>query len=348
MRVGLSLVVVALGALATLPAVASGADASERATCHGLPVTTTQTSGTIIGTPKRDVIRLTGPGVVRSGGGDDVICGSRGPDVIRTGAGDDVVLGGAGADRIHAGRGRDHVFGEAGDDRIDGGPGRDAIVGGAGRETIARQTGDLILPGTFAVSAVISAPAAAQIAEAGQQIGLSLTTELPIPISSAAFPAPQVGFALGGYGVFTANAPVTVGTSPYQVDIAVTALGSAWNSVGPGVLMPDADAPGTPGAVTVANQSPGPIAAGLAQSITPFGLETTLSQIAFATEGVTPGFSTAVIAPEPIVALYTIGGGMMGTVVPALPASTGIDRLSPASPTAAFAWSTPEQRFVVD
>jgi hypothetical protein len=331
---------------AALPSAASAADAT-RATCHGLPVTTTKSAGLIIGTPQRDVIRATGPADIRAGAGDDVICGSRGIDAIRGGAGHDVILAGGGADRVWGGRGRDRIFGEGGSDRIDPGPGRDAIVGGAGRETIVRQTGDLVLPGTFAVSVVMTEQDVAQMDEAQLQVGLSLTDATPIPIASTAWPAAQVGFALGGYGVVTANAPIEIGETPEQIDIETAQLGSSWASIGPGLLEPG-DAPSQPGSITVANESPGEIAIGLTQWITPFDGEQTLSRIAFGSGGVTEPFSSEVLTPTGSVAVYQIDGGMAGAVVPVLPASTGYDRLSPASPTAAFAWSPSTRRFSAD
>jgi len=138
-----------------------------RATCHGLPVTTTADRGEITGTARRDVIRLKGPGHVRSGAGADIICGSRFADAIEAGAGDDVVVGGRGHDRIHGGAGRDVLFGEGGNDHLHGGPGGDTLVGGAGRNRVVRDGmarprengaaggGDVVLPGVQAISIIM-------------------------------------------------------------------------------------------------------------------------------------------------------------------------------------------------
>ncbi|MDA3005306.1 MAG: calcium-binding protein [Actinomycetota bacterium] len=116
---------------------AATAQSAPRATCHGFPVTIAKSSGTITGTPRRDVIRLTGPGTVRSLGGNDIICGSRFNDVIHAGLGNDVVVSGRGHDRIFGGPGNDNLFGEGGNDRLHGGPGRDVMAGGAGRNHYA-------------------------------------------------------------------------------------------------------------------------------------------------------------------------------------------------------------------
>ena len=129
----------AIAALAALPAfaLAAPAQSAPRATCHGFAVTITKSSGTIIGTPRRDVIKLTGPARVRSLGGSDIICGSRFSDVIDAGPGNDVVVSGRGHDRIFGGPGNDNLFGEGGNDYLHGGPGRDMMAGGAGRNRYA-------------------------------------------------------------------------------------------------------------------------------------------------------------------------------------------------------------------
>ncbi|MBM3635243.1 MAG: calcium-binding protein [Actinobacteria bacterium] len=137
---------------------------SARATCHGDPVTITASRGDITGTARRDVIRLTGPGHVRSGAGDDIVCGSRFADQVDAGAGHDVVLGGPEHDRLRGGAGSDVLFGEAGHDHLEGGPGGDTLMGGPGRDRVvrhrdrrAREAGiwppfaDAVLPGTVAV-----------------------------------------------------------------------------------------------------------------------------------------------------------------------------------------------------
>ena len=162
-----------------LPAAASAAPVlapAAKATCHGYPVTTGKSSGVITGTAKRDVIRLTGPGRVRSGAGDDIICGSRFADVIEAGAGRDVVLGGAGHDRIHGGAGDDALLGEGDNDHVEGGPGADTLMGGAGRNRVVRHRArgagengiaDRVLGGTRAVTILSDAPDVAALADQG-------------------------------------------------------------------------------------------------------------------------------------------------------------------------------------
>jgi len=167
--------------LASAAPVASG-------TCHGLPVTIAKHSGLIIGTAGRDVIRLTGPGQVRSGGGSDIICGSRYADRIDAGAGDDVVLAGGGNDRVSGGPGSDHIFGEGGNDVMHGGPGRDILHGGAGRNrvvarnpmrtgemgvtavTVGGSRGDVVTSGTRAVSVIMDVESAQVLAMTDQGI----------------------------------------------------------------------------------------------------------------------------------------------------------------------------------
>ena len=156
----------ALAALMAAAPAAMGQQAA-RATCHGFPVTITADRGDITGTPRRDVIRLTGPAHVRSGAGSDIICGSRHADVIEAGAGDDVVVAGRGHDRIHGGAGRDVLFGEGGNDHLKGGTGADTLVGGAGRNRVVRDGmarprengaaggGDVVLPGVQAISIIM-------------------------------------------------------------------------------------------------------------------------------------------------------------------------------------------------
>jgi RTX calcium-binding nonapeptide repeat (4 copies) len=142
-----------------------------RATCHGFPVTTPKSSGDITGTNRRDVIRLTGPGRVRTGAGPDIICGSRFADEIEAGAGRDVVLGGAGPDHIRGGAGRDYLFGEGGRDHLVGGPGGDTLHGGPGADRVVRGDGgragengrmstqDVVLSGSRGISIIAEGPA---------------------------------------------------------------------------------------------------------------------------------------------------------------------------------------------
>ena len=67
-------------------------------------------TATIVGTPRRDVIRGTRRrDVIAALGGNDVVRGLGGNDVICGGAGRDRLLGGAGRDKLIGGPGRDRV-----------------------------------------------------------------------------------------------------------------------------------------------------------------------------------------------------------------------------------------------
>lgn len=192
----------ALAALAA-SAVAGAAPAeAARATCHGYPVTTTRSSGEITGTARRDVIRLTGPGRVRTGAGNDIICGSRFDDVIDAGTGRDVVLGGGGHDRIRGGAGHDYLFGEGGEDRLVGGPGGDTLHGGRGTDQVVRgddsgamENGlaaaprDTVLTGTRAVSIMAEGRALTNLWATGTTFAFDW------------LPTRDVADRMGGYGV---------------------------------------------------------------------------------------------------------------------------------------------------
>ena len=236
------LAALAAGALPLL-AVAPRADAA-RPTCHGFPVTTTKSSGLVIGTAKRDVIRLTGPGRVRSGKGADIICGSRFKDVIESGPGDDIVLAGRGHDVVKAGAGRDHVYGEGGNDRLHGGPDLDLLHGGAGRNYIHGATwarsreqgllapapsGDQVVPGTFALSIATDAQSVQALWQTG---GAFVTSWVPPGTQFATLPVAwqvaqplqvtMVGVGQGVAAFWTAGGPLAPGASvqPRQVQNA--------------------------------------------------------------------------------------------------------------------------------
>ncbi len=346
----------ALAALATLALLPTGASA-ETATCHGLPVTTTKSKGLIVGTPKRDVIRLTGRGVVRSRGGDDVICGSRFADRINTGTGNDVVLGGRGADRIRGGLGADRLFGEAGNDWIDGGPGRNTIIPGAGRNTVVPQKRrdratrqflpmlNTVVPGTFAVSIVLPPQGTAQLLQGGMEIGLSRVTQANlIPVAATSSPLQYTGFTLGEYGVSTSAGPLVPGASPMTLQMKFTTLGSVWSVNQEGLLTP-AEGSGTPTGVTVQSAYQGLMSVGLAQDIAPFGSPPSFDEILYAT---LDPFETATLVPPPTVAVFATERGSAGTLLFVLPPSTAIDRVTRTNPTAAFSWSPQEGRFITD
>jgi Ca2+-binding RTX toxin-like protein len=92
----------------------------EPAACRGqLP--------TVVGTPRRDVIR--------GSRFADVIATLGGKDVVRGLAGKDIICGGGGPDRLIGGGARDTLIGGKGKDRLIGGKGRDKLRGGPGRDT---------------------------------------------------------------------------------------------------------------------------------------------------------------------------------------------------------------------
>jgi len=106
-------------------------------------ITGTGKSGTIVGTPGRDIIRC-GDGsdrVSTGAGNDDIRCGA-GDDRIDSGPGDDFVDGESGDDRIAGGPGRDRLSGSRGNDVLTGGSGRDTVSGGSGRDVARGSSGN--------------------------------------------------------------------------------------------------------------------------------------------------------------------------------------------------------------
>lgn len=91
---------------------------------------------------------VSGAGLIRGTGGDDVICGSDGDDRIIGQGGNDVVYAGDGDDHIVVAGGDDTVFGEHGDDRIIGGGGDDILFGDQGDDQIAAGGGDDVASGS--------------------------------------------------------------------------------------------------------------------------------------------------------------------------------------------------------
>ena len=92
------------------PPAAGGQTAMPAPRCAGKPAT-------IVGTPRRDVLR-----------------GTRRADVIVSLGGRDRIKAGGGNDKVCSGSGKDVVFGQAGNDRLLGGAGADRLLGGAGRD----------------------------------------------------------------------------------------------------------------------------------------------------------------------------------------------------------------------
>jgi len=118
-------------------------------TCDGRAATIVSSATNIDGTAGNDVIVATGitGQTIRSGAGDDIICGSGGPDRIFTGDGNDIVLAGNGNDTLDGGSGRDNLDGGAGNDSIVGGPGNDTEVGGTGNDLLSGNEGSDSLNG---------------------------------------------------------------------------------------------------------------------------------------------------------------------------------------------------------
>ena len=273
---------IALGLAGTGLAAGASAAQGARATCHGFPVTTTKSSGLIIGTAKRDVIRLTGPGHVRSGAGPDIICGSRFADVIHAGAGDDVVLAGRGHDRVRGGVGHDHLFGEGGNDHLHGGPGGDHLHGGAGRNRVikgagpgARETGftaarpqfDVVVGGTYALSIASDLASAEQLWDSGARFTYSWVPEQgglgTLPVAWQASPV-YVHTALSvGQGVLAFWSPGTQAVPGLLVQPAGSATAGWGETLPVGQDFFGGSLPGPVGAVTLSSQRSDTVTTGL-------------------------------------------------------------------------------------
>ncbi len=285
-------VTLALAALSAL-ALAVPSQAAPRATCHGFAVTIAKSSGHVVGTPKRDVIRLTGPGTVRALGGNDIICGSRFQDVIHAGPGNDVVVSGRGHDRIFGGPGNDNLFGEGGNDHLDGGPGRDVMAGGAGRNRYApvrkaaKSEDGLAVPGDTIVRAVrtvsiIADPAAvASLASSGGGFGFAwLPPSIPQATSAAPVWTVMQPLAMNWLvipdlvGVYWGQAPMAEGAVLRPAQASYARFGQTWELnagfSGQPDLAPQLVAPSrtAPRAITLraSNIAPAPYLAGLAMA----------------------------------------------------------------------------------
>ncbi len=116
----------------TLMLVSPSALAASSLTCEGKKATIVSSAVTIKGTPKADVILVTGSGThtVLGGAGNDLVCGSSGVDKISGQAGNDTIIGGAGGDVLNGGAGNDKLIGGAGNDKLIGGAGNDTEDGG--------------------------------------------------------------------------------------------------------------------------------------------------------------------------------------------------------------------------
>ncbi len=157
----MSMATLATAAMTLVVVVPSSASAtSPTSSCDGRTATIVSAAATVVGTAGNDVIVATGTvgQVIRSAGGNDIICGSAGPDrifagdgndTVLAGNGDDVVDAGTGNDNVDAGVGRDNVAGGAGDDVINAGSGNDRVTGDAGNDRIAGKEGlDTLIGGS--------------------------------------------------------------------------------------------------------------------------------------------------------------------------------------------------------
>ena len=136
-RLAIPTVLGLLPVAALAPSSAAGAP-----TCFG-------ETANVVGTEGADAIDLrggshgSGPFVVATLGGADLVIGSEGADIVCLGDGDDRFEGGGGADRAAGGPGDDALYGDGGhdelrgnggDDHLEGGPGHDLLLGGSGRD----------------------------------------------------------------------------------------------------------------------------------------------------------------------------------------------------------------------
>lgn len=335
-------------ALATLAAAHAGAASAAALRCHGLAVTVPAHRGTVIGTAGPDVIRLTGPGTVRAGAGDDIVCGSPWADGISAGRGADIVLGGAGADAIDGGPGADHLYGEAGADRIAGGPARDVIVTGAGKGTVAGAPGDAVSTDTYAVSVAFPRGGGA-FARDDDLLCVALnprgTWSGIVWMQFTANPANGLSWSPTDQSVYvgTTSAP---GPGLSIIDItgsAPAAPGSAW-TLSDGTRLQAASG-GAPGTVTVTNQNPGTALIGLASPATVDGL-VSRAAAPFTSAQAAPGSATALTEPF-VVAVFGLPVALDGQLVKGIPADTGrAPAPSAAAPTTTFVYDTLVGRFV--
>jgi hypothetical protein len=277
------------------------------------------------GTPRADVIALTGAARVDAGAGNDIICGSPKADVIDAGPGDDVVVGGAGADRLAGGPGRDRLYGDRGGDHLVGGPGADFLMGGRGRDTVVRgaersrghdeqQAGDVVAPGTRSISLVVDMQTLQTMYMANMSFGtvVGIATEpgiLPVvwsdfePMMSnmirldgqlAAYASPSSEVMPG----ITIQPTSTVNASPGQM----------FNLTAPGALLPAPNS-GMAGMVSVMNQSTSPSLVGLARSAwvngqsgapSPMTASTLWGEMLTQMQVPPPGFITLFLASQPV------------------------------------------------
>jgi hypothetical protein len=318
--------------------------------CHGLPVTVDSHTGVVHGTPKADVIRLTGRGTVYGGRGDDIICGSRRADTILAGGGDDIVLGGAGGDLIRGGDGRDRLYGEGGSDRIAGGRQRNTIVTGPGRRDVVADTAlDDVSFDDYAISVRVPAAALAGLAEDGTQFAVARDAFAQpgrasgVPVAWTSFaPLEQntISWDPGELSVYSAFVQPEPGSRIVPNASEPTRAGAAWTLSEGGI---SASGTSTTGPVSVRNPGFAPVVVGLAQPWTTNGTRgsTPLS----ATSVVPPSSTATLVPPAPGVAVFLTLPITPGSVAHNRPAYLANARPTPASPTATLNYGSGDFHF---
>ena len=137
---------------------------------------------TIIGTPKRDVLRGTNKADVICGrGGADRLKGRLGRDTLIGGAGADALIAGGGGDKLRGDRGRDDLHGGEGNDHLKGGPQADLLDGGGGNDRCDKSDPKDRIDTTcwlaFRINSVTLSPAAVDTSGAAQTILISIDVE---------------------------------------------------------------------------------------------------------------------------------------------------------------------------
>jgi hypothetical protein len=290
-------------------------------TCFGKDSTIADHSGTVIGTPRNDVIVLTGQGRVRAGAGNDLICGSKEPDTISGGAGDDTIFGREGADVIKGGPGADEMFGDLGNDDLRGGPGADNVQGGPGSNVMLGGTGvDVTAATDVGISLIASQADISTLRSAGQSIVIATPAQPGAGgiVTVWGNLAPMMSNFIGlsaNYEVFAlANPPVASSVLPDMTGTTVT-LGQSMTVNGARTFA--ASGTGAPGVVTVkgAGGLPGQQWVGLGQKgsvsgspiVGPVGLSTVVANAA------------TTLAPAGSALLFTASGLRSGSILGGAP-----------------------------
>ena len=347
-RLPLALAVAAAVAIGAVATTSASAGLLAQRTCHGLPVTIAASKGEVQGTPRGDVIALTGAAHVDAGAGNDIICGSPKADVIDAGRGNDVVVGGAGADRLVGGAGRDRLYGDRGGDHLVGGPGADFLMGGRGRDTVVRgaersrghdqqQAGDVVAPDTRSISLVVDMQTLLSMDTFNESFGIimgSATTPGTLPVVWSSF-LPFASNMIGLDGQLAAYASVSpekmLGAPIWPTSTVNASPGQMFNLTAPGALLP-APSGGSAGVVSVLNQSTSPSLVGLARSTWVNGQSGSPSPITASTlwgEMLTqmqvPTQATLFVTSQPLMSGQVISSLTAGSDVLAVRSTPGTD-----------------------